>query len=79
LGHPSERGCTVKATVRAEWRRFDKAWRDALDANERYSDGSRWEHFLLLEEEAYTALCDFVEENDLNYTQFDPRGPRDSA
>lgn len=55
---------------RTEYRKLHSEWQAALTLKERRgSDADE-----LAEQDAYDALVDFVEENDLNYTEFDPRG-----
>lgn len=51
------------------------AWEDAKAAHDTLDTPGSGE----LEQATYDALIDFVEENGLNYTQRDPRGPLSDA
>lgn len=67
---PGSPPVTVPAEVMSRAKTAWTRWHLALQAAE-YTGGDRLES---QEQEAYTALCDFCEENNLNYTEFDPRG-----
>lgn len=64
----------IPQTVRAEAERLTREWNEALDRYRRDDTSRSYED----EQTAYDALIDFVEENDLNYTEFDPRGPEEA-
>lgn len=61
-------------TATSEARRLWIAWKAALDRKEREGSVAA-DH---AEQEAYDELIDHVEEHDLNYSKYDPRGPREN-
>lgn len=55
-----------------EYHRLRQAWRTALSkSNTTPTDAN-----IRAEQEAYDALVDYVDANDLTYTNMDPRGPK---
>lgn len=60
--------------IAAEARRLHADWNVA---HARYYHDDSTPNFHA-EQRAYDALVDYVEANDLNYTQFDPRGPEEA-
>lgn len=56
-----------------EWRALRDAWAKALADNERRDTGRTAQ----AEELAWSTWCDWVEENNLNYSKYDPRGAKD--
>lgn len=68
------RPAKLTATQRTEWRTLDLAWRQAEIALEE-ADGWRYDQAYERREAAWDSLVDWVEENDLNFTKYDARGP----
>jgi hypothetical protein len=67
----------AKATVQ-EWAKLDRARRVAQSVVDLSIIGGT-ERQCLAAEKAWDDLVDFVEENDLNYTKYDPRGEEDPS
>lgn len=66
----------LTARQRREYTDLHTAWQHAAKDAEDGSDGAQWERLDIAAQRAYDSLVDWVEENDLNYTAQDPRGPR---
>lgn len=65
-------------TSKATLRRVAQLKRAHDEASLALSQGQDTEEWPLLgdaEQDAWDALVDYVEEHDLNYTEWDPRGP----
>ena len=65
---------TIVSAILEDGRRLHSEWKEALRADEQPDSTSDDTE---AESAAYDKLIDFVERNGLNYSEVDPRGPRD--
>lgn len=71
----TESGWDVDGPATREAERLERHWRRMLSICEKSPAPS--DRQCDAEAAAYEALCDYVDEHDLTYTHYDPRGPRD--
>ena len=53
------------------WNRLNAQWRAAVAASENATGANGTD---AAEQDAYTELCDWVDDNNLTFTTYDPRG-----
>jgi len=67
----------VSEDIIARVRALTDEWHAALATKLEVDDTDEWPAAHKWEQDAYDRLIDYVEENGLNYGEYDPRGGRD--
>lgn len=75
IAHPNGEVCPQADPVTKEAGRLYSVWVEALDVKECADDPTPYQD--AAEQQTYDNLIDYVEANDLNYSNWDPRGPKE--